>query len=405
MLTRWKLMAGVLGISIGGLAAAASQCSKLDRTKGRSEENPLAKAEVKVSPAGMPSKPELPLPPPPEGPMASVPTVPEPAAPAGPMPPAGPSPAPATPDVLRLPELPEVPTIPTVPEKPAIEAKPTTSANELKPAGASLPTPTPASPTPSANTTEPAIPPIAPADAKTPTPAATPSPVDTPQPATAPPRPSPVAEPTPPKPALTPAAPTEDLIPPVPEPAPRAAATERPASSQAGASAVLPTEPALPVPAAIEKQPQPQRPDAGGATPGMPPASPPLVGGPPAPPVAGEAKFRIILRVGEGEPTFEVKHGDNLILKVASEKVDIKSPEKGAGPSEITARGNVRFVGFGAEGTCEELKFFAGTGQVEMMGDVKVQVKDKLGRVESELTTGSMKYKLDASATGGQLKP
>ena len=35
-LSRWKLMAGVLGVSIGGLAAAASQCPKFDKSKGRS---------------------------------------------------------------------------------------------------------------------------------------------------------------------------------------------------------------------------------------------------------------------------------------------------------------------------------------------------------------------------------
>jgi hypothetical protein len=124
-----------------------------------------------------------------------------------------------------------------------------------------------------------------------------------------------------------------------------------------------------------------------------------------APPAAiATSPFRIILRVGEGEPTFEVKNGDNLVLKVACEKVDIKSPEKG-GLSEVTARGKVRFAGFGAEGTCDELKFMAGTGEVSMTGDVKVQVKDKLGRVESELTTATMKYKIDASSTAGQIKP
>jgi len=51
------------------------------------------------------------------------------------------------------------------------------------------------------------------------------------------------------------------------------------------------------------------------------------------------------------------------------------------------------------------LKFFAGTGEVSMTGDVKLLVKDKLGRVESELTTATMKYKIDASAVGGALKP
>jgi hypothetical protein len=117
------------------------------------------------------------------------------------------------------------------------------------------------------------------------------------------------------------------------------------------------------------------------------------------------AKFRIVLRVGEGEPAFEVRSGDDLVLKVACEKVDVKSPERGQGQSAVIASGKVRFVGFGAEGTCDNLSFLAGTGEVSMSGNVKIQVKDKLGRVESELTTESIKYKLDASALPGTLKP
>ena len=116
------------------------------------------------------------------------------------------------------------------------------------------------------------------------------------------------------------------------------------------------------------------------------------------------SKFRIVLRVGEGEPTFEVRSGDDLLLKVMCEKVDIKSPEKGPGPSIVKATGKVRFTGFGAEGTCDELAFLAGTGEVDMTGSVRIHVKDRLGRVESELSTETMKYKIDPSATGS-LKP
>jgi hypothetical protein len=108
-------------------------------------------------------------------------------------------------------------------------------------------------------------------------------------------------------------------------------------------------------------------------------------------------KFKIVLRVGEGEPLFEVRHGDDLVMKVLS--------EKGQGLSAVTATGKVRFVGFGAEGTCESLSFLAGTGEVLMTGNVKVQVKDKIGRVESELTTDKMQYRLDTSAMPGTLKP
>src|SRR5207249_2994376 len=105
-----------------------------------------------------------------------------------------------------------------------------------------------------------------------------------------------------------------------------------------------------------------------------------LVGAAPA-----QQKYRILLRVGEGEPTFEVRCGDDLMLKVACEKVDVKSPEKGQVLSTVTATGKVRFAGFGAEGTCGQLAFQAGTGEVFLTGDVKIHVKDKLGRIESEL--------------------
>jgi lipopolysaccharide export system protein LptA len=121
--------------------------------------------------------------------------------------------------------------------------------------------------------------------------------------------------------------------------------------------------------------------------------------------MAAATKFKIILRVGEGEPLFEVRHGDDLVMKVLCEKVDIKSPEKGQGLSAVTATGKVRFVGFGAEGTCDSFSFLAGTGEVVMAGNVKVQVKDKLGRVESELTTDKMQYRLDTTAMPGTLKP
>jgi hypothetical protein len=103
---------------------------------------------------------------------------------------------------------------------------------------------------------------------------------------------------------------------------------------------------------------------------------------------------------------FEVRHGDDLVMKVLCEKIDIKSPDKGQqGLSEVTATGKVRFVGFGAEGTCDTFSFLAGTGEVAMSGHVKVQVKDKIGRVESELIADQMRYKLDTSAMPGILKP
>jgi hypothetical protein len=117
-------------------------------------------------------------------------------------------------------------------------------------------------------------------------------------------------------------------------------------------------------------------------------------------------RFRVLLRVGEGEPAFEVRCGDDLMLKVVCERVDVKSAaEPGEGLASVKAMGRVRFVGFGAEGTCEELSFLAGDGSVQLQGRVVVRVKDKLGRVESELSGESLRYRIDPAAMGGVLRP
>lgn len=127
----------------------------------------------------------------------------------------------------------------------------------------------------------------------------------------------------------------------------------------------------------------------------------------PAPPVIETApltveslppasKYRTLLRVGDGEPVFELRSGDNILLKVVSQKVDVKThPEKGSSLSMVRATGNVRFVGFGAEGTCEELSFRAGTGEVTLTGSVRIRMKDKLGRLESEVSGDRMTYRLE----------
>jgi len=426
-LSRWKLMAGVLGVSIGGLAAAASQCPKFDKSKGRSPETPVAKADSKVPPAGAPAAPTPPAVPPASLDLPTLPTPPStgPAIPAPPsLAPAGatpPLPSPST-------EVPK-PAAPSTPPAPMVEQP-----KPPAPGVGGLP-PLPADVGPALPESKPAKAPEAASPALPPLPG-TPS-------TTAPAKPADPKPSDPGKPAVTP--PVADLIPPMPgkpTPPPTSGGPDgrglvgTPQFTGPGGE-VLPLNPGpagssqekmIPKPAVVGiGAAQPVGPGAPVASPPAPPSgSPstppalPMNDLPPAPPLIPDggttsmetkralpagAKFRILLRVGEGEPTFEVKNGDNLVLKVACEKVDIKSPEKGGGLSEVTARGKVRFAGFGAEGTCDELKFLAGTGEVSMTGEVKVQVKDKLGRIESELTTGSMKYKIDASAIGGAIKP
>lgn len=322
--TRWKVMAGVLGVSIGGLAAFAGQCPKpgdAHRT-ARSDDAPKVIPDIpKLPPAGSgPAVPPADLTPPPvvaPPTGVSLPKLPDLAPPA------------AT-KAVAPPELPPV-AVPKVSEPTFTPPK-----AEVTPAAGVLP----ATPPPAAGSS------AAPPAALTP----------------------PASEPPPPI-NLTPTTPpTIQANPPTPPAA----------------------DPLLSAPPSRQPDAAPARPSAANPAPAA---------------VQGVSKFRILLRVGEGEPMFEVRQGDDLMMKVVCEKVDIKSPEKGSGPSAVTATGRVRFVGFGAEGTCEQLSFMAGTGEVALSGAVKIQVKDKLGRVESELTSDKMHYKLDAGTLPGGMRP
>jgi hypothetical protein len=344
-ISRYKIMAGILGVSLGGLAAVAGQCPSPGTTfrSGDPAPNDGKAPSAGSKPSALPAVPPPPVdvpPPPPTSPVA----VDLPALPALPAPPAAAAPA-------KLPDLPPITPVKAEMPKPAALPTPVVipaSGNglpDLTPAAlrselaAPAAPPKVAEPLPSTPTTTPALPPSTP--------------------------PAPLA--TPPAPAvLTPApsAPTVGLTPP-------AAAVPNPIA-----------EPVRQAPAPIvDTAPVRQVSTAPASTPATPAAS----------------RFRILLRVGEGEPVFEVKSGDDLVLRVVCEKVDVKSPEKGQGPSSVTASGKVRFVGFGAEGSCDNLSFLAGTGEVAMTGTVRVQVKDKIGRVESELTSDRLQYRLDAS--------
>lgn len=313
--SRWKVMAGVLGVSLGGLAALAGQSPKVGETRrAQPPALPDLPAAVAPKPAGAPT---LDVPPP-----ASLPTLPA---------------------VLVTPPA----ALPILSEPPVADAK------KLTPVV-----------TPASGLALPTAPVVIPATAFGSAPLALPT-VPT---AVDPPAPKPTAPVVP-----------MDVKPNFPEPAKT-------------------------LPAPVVNDPLPT-----GFTPPTPTANvvePVAVrSAPPAAVAAVAHKYRILLRVGEGEPTFEVRTGDDLMMKVVCEKVDIASSEKGQPMQQVKASGKVRFAGFGSEGTCDELSFIAGTGELQLAGNVTIQVKDKLGRVDSELKSDKVKYKLDASALPGVMKP
>src|SRR5205823_13232812 len=93
------------------------------------------------------------------------------------------------------------------------------------------------------------------------------------------------------------------------------------------------------------------------------PAKPPG----PEPTSTAAGSVRVVLKLGGGPPRFEVLAGDDALLKVVSDKVDVSSPsEKGETMSALKAAGAVRFSAPGCEGTCTALTVLPGSGDVEL---------------------------------------
>jgi hypothetical protein len=270
-LTRWKLMAGVLGLSIGGLAAMAESPDKGQRKSATPPALPVLE---------MPACPAVPA-------ISSTPAIPCP---------------PVSPPTFQVPP-PPVPVVRTV--------------AAVEPAPAPRPLPNVVL---QAQTVEFAIP--------------TPPPEPTPVVPVAAPTPAPVPQPLP-----------------VPPPAP------------------APT-PLTPPPA---PEPQP-----------LPPASAP------------EKKLRVILNMGDDRPRFEVRDGEEALLKVVCEKVDVKSPsDRGESMSTLKAVGRVTFVTPGGEGSCDELSVVPGTGEVVVAG--KVSFRYAWGKVETEVSGERMTFRLGST--------
>jgi hypothetical protein len=363
LLSRWKMVAGVLGVSLGGLATVAGQCPKSDADKGSKPIEVAIATQVPAGPTIPDAAPTIPVSPArPTPPTDLLPPVPGPvpAAPA-PMiePPAANMVPPTLPAPVGVPAVATAPATPPVPAPAPSKAKPQLPPEKgpVIPASGTAPQAAPAAPSADPLASGPAIPPSSIEVAKPTTPTTPSSP--------------PIEPPTTGKP--------QGVLPgkPLPNPVAEQQIPPPPPSAAAPSTAVIDAAPAPDKPSVVS-----------------------------APIATNSTRFRIVLRVGEGEPSFEVRSGDDLVLKVVCEKVDIKSPEKGHGYSAVKASGKVRFAGFGAEGSCDDLAFLAGTGEVTMTGNVKVQVKDKLGRVESELSTDKeIKYRIDAAAIGTLPRP
>jgi hypothetical protein len=110
------------------------------------------------------------------------------------------------------------------------------------------------------------------------------------------------------------------------------------------------------------------------------------------------AKLKLTLRMGDGEPRFEIRNSvsTDLLLKVYGQKIEMKpQPDAKASLAGVTAAGKVRFTAPGIEGTCDRLTIMSATGEVLLEGGIRL--KTKHGKAWSEISSDKMVYQIGTS--------
>lgn len=223
----------------------------------------------------------------------------------------------------------------------------------------------------------------------------------------------------------------EDITPPAPFLVPAKAETPKPADKPKLPEVILPDFiPPVPVevklPPAPAKKPEPLKvapPVAFDPIPAPPvrveiPA-PPITREPipvptpntrPAPvkidpkPVA-ETKLKMTLRMGDGQPRFEIRNAGTteLLLKVYGEKIELQSADAKSSLAGVSAIGKVRFTAPGIEGYCDYLTILSTTGEVLLKGNIRL--KSKGGKAWSELTAEKMVYQIGTAGLVSAVRP
>ena len=168
-----------------------------------------------------------------------------------------------------------------------------------------------------------------------------------------------------------------------------------------------PTSATLPPPVVTPELPQPKpatgfKLDTGAVIP-APVPTPKTVEKVETLPVSGtasaERKLKVLLCLGAGKPWFEVRDGEELVLKVVSDAVEVKAPAtSGEAADVLKASGRVSFRTLGGNGTCDELRVNPGTGEVVVSG--KVAVTSNWGKAETTATADKMTFRLNGETVG-----
>jgi hypothetical protein len=93
--------------------------------------------------------------------------------------------------------------------------------------------------------------------------------------------------------------------------------------------------------------------------------------------------YKLYLRTGTGRSRFELRDGDEVILKAYCDRVDMQS--SGEGTSQLTnlsAHGKVHVIGAGVSGYCDTLMLVPARGEVILKGNVRLNCKRGSGATE-----------------------
>jgi hypothetical protein len=131
-------------------------------------------------------------------------------------------------------------------------------------------------------------------------------------------------------------------------------------------------------------------------------AEPPRI----ATPKTEGAKLKMLLRMGDGQPRFEIRNNGStdLLLKVYGEKIELQGPSDGKSTlAGVSAVGHVRFTAPGIEGTCDQLTILSGTGELLLKGNI--HLKNRRGKAWSELTAEKMVYQIGTTGLASSAVP
>jgi hypothetical protein len=189
-----------------------------------------------------------------------------------------------------------------------------------------------------------------------------------------------------PAPAVPPTPPPAPVQPAPEPPMPPAPITDRPAAPPPVAPEPVPPPPAT-MPAQVAMPPAPTV-----STPPAPMPMTPIATGLPAtpPPPASPFPWKLSLEVVNGLSQIELRHSDELLMRVQADKLAMNTPSGG-----LQATGRVAITGPCVEARCDRLTIAWATGQVALDGGVRLAFQNK-GTVH-EMRAESVCFRLNGA--------